>query len=172
MSHALRHEPWAYDLALDNDGWVPIEELLVALQECGDELADVDKAALEMMIASSRMQRHEIVGDRIRALYGHSISGKIRRAPAAPPARLFHGTSPDIWQAVATSGLRPMQRQYVHLSADPATATAVGMRRSPTPVVLEIEAEAAAAVGINFYEGNERVWLADEVPAEFISLRG
>ncbi|WP_189534180.1 RNA 2'-phosphotransferase [Paludibacterium paludis] len=31
-SHALRHEPWLYELELDDKGWVPVEELLSALR--------------------------------------------------------------------------------------------------------------------------------------------
>lgn len=25
VSHALRHEPWIYELELDDEGWVPID---------------------------------------------------------------------------------------------------------------------------------------------------
>jgi len=62
-----------------------------------------------------------------------------------------------------------MHRQYVHLSADPGTALEVGRRKSSTPVLLTIDAQAAAAGGNSFYEGNEKVWLADQVPTTFIS---
>lgn len=31
-SHALRHEPWLYELELDEAGWVTIEALLTALR--------------------------------------------------------------------------------------------------------------------------------------------
>ncbi|WP_202804464.1 RNA 2'-phosphotransferase [Baaleninema simplex] len=34
ISHALRHEPWRYDLELDEEGWASIKELLLALQKC------------------------------------------------------------------------------------------------------------------------------------------
>ena len=60
-----------------------------------------------------------------------------------------------------------MRRQYVHLSIDRATALAVGRRKSRDPVILRIDASAAARAGVAFYLGNDKVWLADEVPAEF-----
>ena len=33
MSHALRHEPWLYELKLDSEGWTPVEALLDTQQE-------------------------------------------------------------------------------------------------------------------------------------------
>jgi putative RNA 2'-phosphotransferase len=50
------------------------------------------------------------------------------------------------------------------------SARAVGLRKSPTPVVLCVAAAAADAAGVSFYEGNERVWLADCVPSRFIEV--
>lgn len=31
ISYALRHAPWEYELELDEEGWVDIEQLLAAL---------------------------------------------------------------------------------------------------------------------------------------------
>jgi putative RNA 2'-phosphotransferase len=61
-----------------------------------------------------------------------------------------------------------MNRQYVHLSTDPATALQVGRRRTADPVILEIRAADACRAGIRFYPGNEDVWLADGIPVQFI----
>lgn len=170
VSHALRHEPWLYELELDAEGWAPIDQLLDALREKGGGWEAVDRDALERMIASGTKRRHELDGGRIRALYGHSVPGQIRRSPAKPPAQLFHGTAPVTWALIEADGLRPMGRQFVHLSVDRDTATMVGRRKSASPLVLVIDAIAAEAAGTRFYEGNELVWLADgAVPARFIS---
>lgn len=32
VSNALRHEPWVYELTLDDGGWVPVGDLLVTTQ--------------------------------------------------------------------------------------------------------------------------------------------
>jgi putative RNA 2'-phosphotransferase len=69
-------------------------------------------------------------------------------------------------------GLKPMSRQYVHLSLDQETAVQVGQRKSSQPVMLIIQAQAAHDQGIVFYEGHGLVWLADFVPPEFIQLEG
>lgn len=32
VSYALRHAPWEYELELDDEGWVSIEQILIALR--------------------------------------------------------------------------------------------------------------------------------------------
>lgn len=47
VSHALRHEPWLYELELNEEGWVPVDQLLAALREKGGSWVSVDRADLE-----------------------------------------------------------------------------------------------------------------------------
>ena len=49
-------------------------------------------------------------------------------------------------------------------------ATAVGQLKAAMPVILMIKAQVASKVGVTFYAGNENVWLADQVPPEYIKL--
>ena len=81
ISYALRHAPWEYELELDDEGFVPIEQLLHALNEGGNYVDDrpVTQEDLEEIIRTSDKKRYEIVGDRIRALYGHSIPQAIKK---------------------------------------------------------------------------------------------
>ena len=161
VSHALRHEPWVYELELDGQGWVSLESLVEALRLERDWSA-LTVADVESMVSGASKQRHEVRDGRIRALYGHSVQGRIERASAQPPPRLFHGTSPGTVAVIRVQGLRPMGRQFVHLSVDRDTARAVGKRKAPNPVILVVEAQVAAEAGVAFYAGNEKVWLADE----------
>lgn len=168
ISHALRHQPWVYELELDDEGWVDLETLLRSLREQRPEWRTLAEHDVARMMASADKQRFELCEGRIRALYGHSTAKRLQKEPAEPPAHLFHGTSPDASDAILREGLRPMGRQYVHLSADVETAHAVGRRKSSRPVILEVDAVSAFAAGVAFYLGNERVWLADSVPATFV----
>lgn len=170
VSHALRHEPWLYELELDEEGWTPIDGVLSALRGERQEWRSLTEADLVRMIEASSKRRHEISGGRIRALYGHSVPGRLRKTPAVPPGLLFHGTAPASLPNIRSSGLLPMGRQYVHLSIDRATAEEVGRRKSPRPIILQVLAGEAHVQGVRFYEGNEKVWLADQVPARFITL--
>ncbi len=170
ISHALRHEPWVYELELDNEGWVSISQLLDSLRDENASWRELVESDIAEMIRTSSKQRHEMQDGRIRAIYGHSVPGKLKRIAATPPEILFHGTGPQVVALIETQGLKPMQRQNVHLSVDEATAIEVGKRKSRTPNLLRVNARKAHVEGVAFYAGNEKVWLADEVPPQFIEF--
>ena len=170
VSHALRHEPWLYELELDDEGWVGIDELLSTLCVEKKEWRDLCEEDLVEMIATSSKKRHELKDRKIRALYGHSTPQKLLKTPAEPPVILFHGTSPEVAAIISNEGIKPMSRQYVHLSIDAATAKEVAYRKSRNPKLLSIKAKEAFAGGVLFYMGNEHVWLADYVPEKFIEV--
>lgn len=170
VSRALRHEPWLFELELDEHGWTSADDLLDALRKEVPEWSDLVLADLQMMIDSAVKPRHEIQGQRIRALYGHSTPGAIALVAATPPAELFHGTSPENIGSIFSGGLQPMSRQYVHMSADAETAMRVGSRKSKHPAILTIDTVAALASDITFHRGSGTVWLARHVPAEFIRI--
>jgi len=161
MSHALRHEPWLYELELDEEGWTPVADLLAAL--------GVSRERLEDVVRDSPKQRFELAGDRIRARYGHSVPGRIVRVPGVPPELLYHGTGASAADRIRREGLRPMRRQYVHLSVTREMAESVGRRKGEQVRVLTVDTVAARAAGVEFMRGNELVWLAMNVPAEFLS---
>lgn len=167
-SHALRHEPWLYELELDEEGWASIEDVVRALRKL--DYNDLNKDDLVRMIEVSDKQRHEIKGNSIRALYGHSLAGMLKKTPAEPPQLLYHGTATDTVPLIQSSGLLPMNRQYVHCSVDVSTAVQVGKRKTKQPVILTVEAAAAYRDGVAFYEGNEQVWLADVIPSKFVQF--
>lgn len=168
ISHALRHEPWLYELELDEEGWVDVEVLLAMLRNQRDEWTSLSVQDLVHLMAQAEKQRFELRGDRIRALYGHSTPQRLHKEPAVPPATLYHGTSAEAASCILREGLKPMGRQYVHLSTDRETARQVGLRKGREPVILEVQAAAAHAAGVVFYSGNDRIWLADFIPAAHI----
>lgn len=168
VSHALRHHPERYDLKLDVEGWTPVEDLLQALRRQRPEWEHLCTADLVAMMNSSDKKRFELQDGKIRAFYGHSLQKKLTKVAVKPPDILFHGTSPKAVDVIRSEGLKPMGRQYVHLSVDEQTARMVGRRRTKQPVILRILAAEAHQNGVKFYHGNEAVWLADYVPPEFI----
>ena len=143
VAHALRHRPERYGLFLDADGWVEIEALLAALARANEGGVEVTAQDLHKMIATADKQRFEIKGHQIRALYGHSTSNKIEMAPATPPRLLYHGTTAVAVARIRNEGLKPMHRQYVHLSPDVGTAKKVALRRTPSPVIITVRATQA-----------------------------
>lgn len=169
ISHALRHEPWLYEIEPDSEGWVPVAQLLDALR---GEFGEVTFEDVQAVIDTAAKLRHEISDGRIRARYGHSLPGRIRHPAAVPPALLWHGTSRVAWQRIQRNGLRPMARQFVHLSADCETAELVGRRKDPLPTILQVEAEVASREGIAFYAVDERTWLTESLPVRYLAEVG
>lgn len=170
VAHALRHDPAAYGLTLDENGWTSASDVVEALRRRSRRWTGLSYDALADMVEHGDKRRYELDGDRIRALYGHSLPGRVTHPTTVPPRTLYHGTTAEALRQIRRDGLLPMARQYVHLSADVATARAVGSRRSGAPVVVTVDAERAAAAGVAFCRGNAQVWLAARVPVEFLGF--
>lgn len=170
ISYALRHAPLEYGLEIDEQGWVLVEQLLTALHKDANWV-NITEDDLLYMIEKSDKKRHEIVDGRIRAFYGHSIATKIMKEDKKPPLILYHGTARRFLTSIIEKGLLPQSRQYVHLSQDISTALDVGKRHDTKPIILEINALEAWRSGVKFYYGNEKVWLADRIPKEFIVIK-
>lgn len=169
VSMALRHVPEKFGLTLSSEGWVQINDLIESLVNFEMKWEGVTKDDLLQMDAQSGKKRFEIEGDRIRALYGHSTKEtQITYTAIEPPEILYHGTSIEAAEIILVEGLKPMGRQYVHLSDKIETATIVGKRKEKKPILLIIDAKSAFDNGISFYHGNDNTWLAEPIPEKFI----
>lgn len=171
LSYALRHNPSEFDLTLDTEGWTNLSALIASLRKIKDyQTVTVDD--IQKIINDSPKKRFDldVQRDLIRAYYGHSLEDKIIKDPSNPPDILFHGTDPITAQIILKQGLKPMGRQYVHLSTDRQTAMLTGKRKSRSPIILTVFAGDANQHGIKFYIGNQDVWLSDFVPPEYISI--
>lgn len=167
ISYALRHVPEKFDLDIDHQGWVKIDKLLFSLNKT-DKWKDVQLNDIEHVIKDTDKKRFEIVDDKIRAVYGHSLSDKIEMEKSEPPDILYHGTARRFIKSIKAKGLEPKGRQYVHLSSDEETAVQVGKRRDENPIILKVKAKEAWNHGLNFYHGNEKIWLSDSISNEYI----
>lgn len=169
ISYALRHAPWEYELELDENGWVGVEQLIASLRE-DKKWENISKEDIIEALNSSDKKRHEIDHGKIRALYGHSVPQKIIKIAEEPPEILYHGTARRFLEAILSEGLLPKGRQYVHLSSETDTAMQVGRRRDEKPVLLKIYAKRAWNEGVSFYHGNETIWLADCIDKKYIEI--
>ncbi|QBD76019.1 RNA 2'-phosphotransferase [Ktedonosporobacter rubrisoli] len=167
MAYALRHAPEQFSLTLDAEGWVSVQDLAAALQR-RRAWRDVQEGDFAAVISQSEKKRYEIRDGLIRAYYGHSTPQKVTKEPAIPPEILWHGTTRSAANTICREGLKPMGRQYTHLSSDKETARQVALRRTSQPAILQIAALQAHQQGIKFYLGNDSVWLAEHVPPQFI----
>lgn len=169
VTRILRHAPWEYGLEVDRAGWVPLDKLLEALR-LFPTWSDLTPEILERTIAEESGDRHEIEGGRARALYGHSIPGKVWREPAVPPEFLYHGTAKSSLDDILAEGLSSRKRQYVHLSTNKEDAVRIGKRKGDEVVILVIETRPLIEAGYLFFKGNENVWLTDDLPADVLGI--
>jgi len=166
----LRHQPERFGLALDEEGWAALSEVMEILRGLPNFrwATRADVMAVVEGGAGDDKRRFEVEGNRIRARYGHSMARPIRYEPCVPPSLLYHGTVPGALEAIRREGLKPMERQYVHLSPDREIALRIGVRYADAPVVLTIRAAEAHAAGVEFYQADEAVYLARHIPPEFV----
>jgi len=164
LSYILRHKPEAIGLTLDPQGWANVDDLISKSPK------GLSRSKIINAVESNDKQRFILSedGSRIRANQGHSISIDLGLKPAPPPEILYHGTATRFLEAVLTQGLKKMNRQHVHLSADVETATKVGSRHGK-PVILTLDTASMLKDGHYFYISENAVWLTDRVPPQYLS---
>ena len=168
MAWILRHEAERLGMQVDPEGYVSMGELLAALRRTDPQVNEERvRAVVEQL--EQRKQRFGILGDGIRANYGHSLEMRIEHAQAAPMGALFHGTTIAAQANILLEGLLPMHRQYVHLTPDAELARVVGSRHGK-PGLLRVDAVRAHADGVAFFKANRNFWLAVHVPARYLSV--
>lgn len=169
ISYALRHNPEKYGLILDKEGFVKIEDLLFGLEKGENIKLTLDD--IKNIMDNTDKIRYEIVGEKIRATYGHS-KVKVIKNKIVPPKFLYHGTSHKAYEKIKEEGIKPMNRQFVHLSEDIETAIKVGKRRDKNPVIIKIDAQKAYEEGVNFYEGNDTTYISEMIiPCYFFNVK-
>ena len=167
LSLILRHKPEVVGINLDQDGWCSVDELIEAMQKKGKE---INRAVLDEIVAIDHKQRYSIddTGKKIRANQGHSINVNLDLKSLVPPEVLYHGTVEKYLDDILEKGLVKGQRQYVHLSKDLETARKVGSRRGQ-PIILKIDSQNMYKDGYKFYLSENKVWLCEFVPNQYIS---
>jgi putative RNA 2'-phosphotransferase len=186
LSGALRHFPDDAGIDLDDGGWTPFADLVVAASEQYDW---ADREAVTAVVATDPRGRFEyevdgsgngddadtpadgpVEGGRIRATYGHSVEVDLESTDDPVPDRLYHGTAPANLESIRRTGLRPIGRQEVHLSASVDRAREVGRRHADEPAVLVIDADRLRAAGHEVARRGEGVYATDRVPPEHLAV--
>ena len=166
LSYVLRHKPEAIGLDLDDHGWAKIDDLMDKSPH------KITRELLDHVVETNDKERFIISDDghKIRANQGHSIAINLDLPAITPPVKLFHGTATRYVDAIFKDGLKKMNRQHVHLSADIETAQKVGTRHGK-PIILLIDTKAMAEAEFEFYQSKNGVWLTDNVPVKYLSIQ-
>lgn len=161
LSWLLRHGAPTLGIAMDEAGWVAVDDVLGAL--------GMTRSRLDEVVANNTKNRLEIRGDRVRASQGHSREGmpvtlaglEASWEELHGDASIWHGTSVDAVRGIAREGIRPVARTHVHCTD--ALESAVG-KRSKVDVMLEISPARLRARGIRVFRSQNGVILVREVP--------
>ena len=76
VSYALRHAPWEYELEMDEEGWVSVEQLVDALNKDMKWIGTSEDDLL-VMIDKSEKKRHEISEHGLNRILDRINQGKI-----------------------------------------------------------------------------------------------
>ena len=164
MSYVLRHNPDRYGLQPDRHGYVDLEEFLRIAQR---RYPAVTPERLRSLIDSAGAERFEVLANRLRARYGHSIVADPPGPPVEPPAQLYYGTDAARVTTLLMEGLRPLERRMVHVSQTAEDAWRLAQRKTSQPVLIAVDAAEAHRQGVVFFRESS-VYLAAAIPPQYL----
>ena len=120
LVYLCRHGASNWEVDCDMDGWLQVADVLKLRPILGFRPADVTRVVNDF--AGNRLELN-INRTAIRAVQGHSLpirdDGYVRvTLDDDTPELLVHGTNDAGWLSIQEQGLKPMQRQHVHLARD------------------------------------------------------
>ncbi|HVO84857.1 MAG TPA: RNA 2'-phosphotransferase [Syntrophobacteria bacterium] len=164
IDYILYHRPDEFGLFPDEDGSLPVKELMWALHE-EPGWTYVRPTHLKELAYSGLRVNFSVDDAHIRP----EAPSPIRPTVTAPPRFLFHGARRQAYQAVLEHGLRPGGRGHVALASTEEMALRIGSRRDAKPVLLTVEAARAHEAGHQFLRCGELLYLVRELPALFLA---
>lgn len=171
LAYILRHGSAQEGLQLDVHGFISLSEVERCIERrFANEYTQADLYAV-LHGQGMAKKRFEYQDGFVRALYGHSqnVGPRIEYETCQPPTYLYHGTTHVAFTHIQIEGLRPMTRQYVHLSIEPQQAHHVALRKTSQPLILRVDAYLAYEQGIAFYRPEPSHYVCETVPPSFLS---
>lgn len=166
----LRHKPDDFGILLDSQGFTDLGVVQAIIEKQYPNSYSSEDLAKVVAGDQTEKKRYEIVGNKIRAMYGHGLINPIEYPPAEPPDLLYHGTNPEAVSAIRKEGLKSLKRQYVHLTTNLKIAQSVAARRTKQLVILTIHAQDAYHAGYVFYHAEAQHYLVQQLPPDYIEF--
>ncbi len=165
LSLILRHRPDEFGLNMDAYGFIPLEEVVEAVQQRYSAVGEED---IRDLIDTSRQHRFEIVDDRVRALYGHSFFVEMDGEPMEAPEYLYLCVPAGQGRRMKEEGIRSEDRFYLHLSPTREVAESRAGTVAAPCIVEVFAASAAGEAGVEFWARGEVVLTRQEIDAGFV----
>ena len=136
LSYLLRHHK-PYQAIISKEGYIATSQILLDM--------NIVKNVLDDIVKNDPENRFEYSTDKeyIRSRNGHSLDVNITYPKAEIPTdglTVYHGTIERFYGDILRDGLKPQDRQYVHLTSNYDKAVRNAHRRKKAvPIVIEIK---------------------------------
>lgn len=170
MAGILRHFPERFNLHMDGRGWVDLDDFVKQVKA---SRRDYDRwlrrEHIVALVETDEKGRYQIDGGMIRATYAHSVDVNLDDLPEAEAEHLYFPVAEEELDMVLETGLRPSDRNMIHLSATPEKAYSAGRVHMRDPIILEIDVPKASHAGNFIYRAGKTVYITDAVEPEHLS---
>jgi putative RNA 2'-phosphotransferase len=170
MAGILRHFPERFNLTMDGRGWVDLEEFTNAIKDSRDNYRRwLRREHIEALVETDEKGRYQIDGGMVRATYAHSVNVNLDDLPEANVDKLYFPVAEEELDVVLEAGLRPSDRNMIHLSATPDKAYSAGRVHIPDPILLEVDVKGASDAGNFIFRAGKAVYVTDAVEPNVLS---
>ncbi|MEA3190619.1 MAG: putative 2-phosphotransferase [Thermoplasmata archaeon] len=170
MAGILRHFPERFGLTMDGRGWVDLNEFVGAIRNSRPNYARwLRPEHIQALVETDEKGRYQIDGGMIRATYAHSVNVNLDDLPEAQVDKLYFPVSEEELDLVLETGLRPSDRNMIHLSATPDKAYSAGRVHNPDPILLEVDVKAASEAGNFIFRAGKSVYVTEAVEPDYLS---
>jgi putative RNA 2'-phosphotransferase len=164
IDYILLRRPDEFGLFPEDDGSLPVKELLWALHE-EPGWSYVRPSHLKELAYSGIPVNFSVHDTTLRP----NSPSLFVLAPSIPPLLLFHGARRRAYPAIFKHGLRLGGRTHVALATTEEMALRIGSRRDAKTVLLTVHAARAHEAGHQFLRCGELLYLVKEVSPLFLA---
>lgn len=170
MAGILRHFPERFGLQMDGRGWVDLDSFVESIKGSRENYRRwLRREHIEALVESDEKGRYQIDGGMLRATYAHSVKVNLDDLPECTLETLYFPVSEEEMDLVLEAGLRPSDRDKIHLSATPDKAYSAGRVHIADPLLLEIDVKKASDAGNFIFRAGKSVYITDAVEPEHLS---
>lgn len=168
LKYILENKPDEFGLVPDKEGYISLKELLKAIND-ESGMAYVRESHIREVLLHNRDGLFEITEKKIRSIKRNFTPVDKHQDRVHPPKTLYKGIKRKTYPFILKSGLLPGSKEHIVMTKDKDLAIRTAHRLDQKPIMLEIKAQIAAENGIPFFLFGDSLYLADKIPAHFIS---
>lgn len=170
LTGILRHFPDKFDLYMDENGWVDINDIITNIKQKNPRSRWLKPEHIISLVKTDVKGRYQIKMGKVRATYGHSLDITLDLPIDDIPELLYYPSSPEEAGVLLEAGIRHSDRAMVHLSDTKISAREAGSHRVSDPVILQVNAAEAIEAGVVIQKAGKHVYVTDFIPSDHLTL--